>query len=180
MLRLRRLAAAAAAVMVFSAGIVADRVWRARPLTPLQTAGPTADRDEDRRQAVVEYMSLYTAETFAPAPASPGAGLSRSARSSGWIWTPERVALANLQFKGAQIFDFHGAPLGQMGYVDAINGPVLFCIIGNGEPDAGMKAESLGGFAVASWSRAARGYMLIGRLPVGEMAELADLLERRF
>ena len=123
---------------------------------------------------------LYTAETFAPVAASPGAGLSLVGAKLGLDLTPERVALANLQFKGAQIFDFHGAPLGQMGYVDAINGPVLFCIIGNGEPDAGMKAESLGEFAVASWSRAARGYLLIGRLPVGEMAELADSLERRF
>ena len=177
--RIGRLAAAAA-LMLFCAGIVADRVWPRAPPHPLQTAGPVSDRDEDWRQAVVEYMNLYTVDTFSSVAASPDAGLSLVGAKLGLDLTPERVALAKLQFKGAQIFDFHGAPLGQLGYVDAASGPVLFCIADNGEPDAGMKAETLGGFATASWSRASRGYLLVGRLPVDEMALLADSLERRF
>jgi hypothetical protein len=94
--------------------------------------------------------------------------------------TPERIALANLQFKGAQIFSYDGAPLGQLGYLDPATGPVLFCIIRDAEADAPIKAETREGFAVASWARAGRGYMLIGRLPVNQMAELANSLERRF
>ena len=43
-----------------------------------------------------------------------------------------------------------------------------------------MKAESRGEFAVASWARSGRGYMLIGRLPVNQMAQLANSLEKRF
>jgi len=70
--------------------------------------------------------------------------------------TLERVALANLQFRGAQIFGFQGAPLIQLGYVDQTTGPVLFCIIRNSEADAGMRAERRGGFSSllgACWAR---------------------------
>lgn len=170
----------AAAVILFCAGIVVGRVWPTGPAHSPQTAGVASDRDEDWRQAVAEYMDLYTDETFSTVADSPGAGLSTVGAKVGLNLTPERIALAKLQFKGAQILNFHGDPLGQLGYVDPATGPVLFCIIGNSEPDAGMKAERRGEFAVASWSRAGRGYMLIGRLPVDQTAELADSLERRF
>ena len=48
------------------------------------------------------------------------------------------------------------------------------------KPDAPIKAETREGFAVASWARAGRGYMLIGRLPIDQIAGLANSLERRF
>lgn len=170
----------AAAVILFCAGIVVGRVWPTGPAHSPQTAGLASDHDEDWRQAVAEYMNLYTADTFSTTAGSVDAGLSIIGAKVGLNLTPERVALEKLQFKGAQILDFHGDPLGQIGYVDRVTGPVLFCIIRNSEPDVGMKAERRGGFAVASWARAGRGYMLIGRLPVDQMAELADSLERRF
>jgi anti-sigma factor RsiW len=170
----------AAAVILFCAGIVVGRVWPTGPAHSPQIARPASDHAEDWRQAVAEYMNLYTADTFSTAGESVGAGLALVGAKVGLNLTPERVALAKLQLKGAQILDFHGDPLGQLGYVDPATGPVLFCIIGNAEPDAGMKAERRGGFAVASWARAGRGYMLIGRLPVDQMAELADSLQRRF
>jgi anti-sigma factor RsiW len=170
----------AAAVILFCAGIVVGRVWPTGPALAPQTAGLAGDHDEDWRQAVAEYMNLYTADTFSMAAESVGGGLSMVGAKVGLNLTPERVALAKLQFRGARIFAFHGDPLGQLGYIDPTTGPVLFCIIGDSEPDAGMKAEMRGGLAVASWARAGRGYMLIGRLPVDKMAELADSLERRF
>jgi anti-sigma factor RsiW len=43
-----------------------------------------------------------------------------------------------------------------------------------------MKAEAREEFATASWARGGRGYMLIGRLPVNQIAELAHSLEQRF
>jgi anti-sigma factor RsiW len=170
----------AAAVILFCAGIVVGRVMPRGPAHSPQTAGLPSDQDEDWRQAVAEYMNFYTADTFSTASEPADAGLSLVGAKVGLNLTPERVALANLQFKGAQIFAFRGDPLGQLSYVDPLTGPVLFCIIRNAEPDAGMKAERRGGYAVASWARAGRGYILIGRLPADQMAELADSLERRF
>jgi anti-sigma factor RsiW len=125
-------------------------------------------------------MTLYTADTFATEPSSQEQQLVALGSKIDLALTPQRIALSNLQFKGAQIFAFRGAPLGQLGYVDPSTGPVLFCIIRNSEPDAAMEAQRRGGFAVASWSRGGRGYMLIGRLPTDQTAELAHSLEKRF
>jgi hypothetical protein len=43
-----------------------------------------------------------------------------------------------------------------------------------------MKTETRGEFAVASWAREGRGYVLIGRLPVDRIAALADSLQHWF
>jgi anti-sigma factor RsiW len=172
--------AAAAAVAVFCAGVAIGRFGPSWYASSPESAAPAGDQDEDWRQAVAEYMALYTPDTFATEPASQEKALAALGAKIGLSLTPERIALANLQFKGAEIFAFRGAPLGQLGYVDPKTEPVLFCIIRDSEPDAAMKAESRGEFAVASWARSGRGYMLIGRLPVDQVAELADTLGKRF
>jgi anti-sigma factor RsiW len=170
----------AAALVLFCAGIVIGRVWTAGTAHPSQMAAPAADRDEDWRQAVAEYMDLYTVDTFSTAAAPAVVGLAAVGAKVGVNLTPDRVALARMQFMGAQIFNFHGDPLGQLAYIDPTSGPVLFCIFSDSEPDAAMKAEKRENFSAASWARAGHGYMLIGRLPVDQIAELADSLERRF
>jgi anti-sigma factor RsiW len=169
----------AAAIVLFCAGIMAGR---SIPL-PSNPSSPSVSADaqhEDWRQAVAEYMSLYTPETFTARTASQEDELAALGAKIDLAVTPERIALANLQFKGAQIFNYEGAPLGQLGYIDPATGPVLFCIIRDSEADAPMKAETRQGFAVSSWARGGRGFMLIGRLPTNQMAELANSLERRF
>jgi anti-sigma factor RsiW len=177
--RVSRLAVAAAAIL-FCAGVVVGRNWPASITPPSELAAPASGQHEDWRQAVAEYMSLYTPDTLAAEAASQQTELAALGAKIGLALTPERLALANLQFRGAQIFNFEGAPLGQLGYVDAATGPVLFCIISNSEPDAAIKAETREGFALASWAHGGRGYMLIGRLPANQIAELADSLRSRF
>jgi anti-sigma factor RsiW len=170
----------AASVILFCAGILIGHYgpsWFARSGEMVTRA---ADHDDDWRQAVAEYMSLYTRDTFVVEPASQDIELTTLSAKIDVALTPERLVLANLQFRGAQIFGFQGAPLVQLGYVDPTTGPVLFCIIHNFEADAAMKAERRGGFAVASWARAGRGYMLIGRLSPDQTADLAHSLETRF
>jgi anti-sigma factor RsiW len=175
----RRLAAAAA-IVLFCTGLVTGWYGARWPTRFPEMATSASDREEDWRQAVAEYMTLYTAETFASEPASQEQQLAALGVKIELALTPQRVALGNLQFKGAQIFAFRGSPLGQLGYVDPSTGPVLFCIIRNSESDAAMKAQQLGGFAVASWARGGRGYMLIGKLPTDQTAELAQSLQKRF
>ncbi len=170
----------AAALVLFCAGIAIGRVWTVGTARPSQTAAPASERDEDWRQAVAEYMSFYTVDTFSTAAEPAVAGLAAVGAKVGVNLTPERVGLERMQFVGAQIFNFHGHPLGQLAYVDPTTGPVLFCIFSDSEPDAAMKTETQENFSTASWARAGRGYMLIGRLPGDQMAELAESLERRF
>jgi anti-sigma factor RsiW len=164
------LLAGAAAVILFCAGIAIGR-W---------LAGSPDDGDEDWRQSVVEYAAFYTPETFGSEPASKAKDLASVGAKLGLPLTPERIALPNLEFKDAQILNFRGAPLGEVDYLDPATGPVLFCIIRNSEPNSAMKTETRGEFAVASWARDGRGYILLGKLPTKQIAELANSLQQRF
>jgi anti-sigma factor RsiW len=171
----------AAAIVLFCAGIATGRYASAwLPSSPGETTASADGQQEDWRQAVAEYMALYTSDTFDMASGGQERELAAIGAKVGLELTPARVALANLPFKGAQILSFGGAPLGELAYVDPTTGPLLFCIINNAEPDAATLVAKLRGFAVASWARAGHGYMLIGRLPDNKMAELADSLRRRF
>jgi anti-sigma factor RsiW len=171
----------AAAIVLFCAGIATGRYATAMLAPPpAETTASVDGHQEDWRQAVAEYMALYTADTFNIAPEGQERGLATIGAKIGLELTPARVALADLPLKAAQILSFNGAPLGELAYVDPATGPLLFCIIKNAGPDGAKIVQKLEGFAVVSWARAGRGYMLIGRLPESKMAELADSLRRRF
>jgi anti-sigma factor RsiW len=178
MFRLSRLGAAAA-IVLFGLGVAVGRLGPAL-LAPVGGEVTAGDQQEDWRQAVAEYMALYTSDTFdAAGPAGEGE-LAAVGAKIGLTLNFDRIALNDVEFRDAQILNYEGAPLGELAYVDPASGPLLFCIIRNSEPDSGAKSENRRGFAVISWAKAGRGYMLIGRLPATRMAELADSLRRRF
>jgi len=163
--------AAAAAIVAFAVGLGAGR-WSAG------FGGGIAEND-DWRQAVVEYMALYTPETFGPAP-SPQlheeiASLSRR------LETPldvDRLQLDGLSLRLAVLFQYDGAPLGQIAYLDGAT-PVAFCIVRDGEPDAALATSSRDGFGVASWAQGGRGFMLIGNIPAERLTTLARSLKEK-
>jgi len=162
--------AAAVAIVAFAAGLGAGR-WSVG-------SGGGGERD-DWRQAVVEYMALYTPETFGSAP-SPQlteeiASLSRRLETSLDV---DRLQLDGLSLRRAVLFQYEGAPLGQIAYLDGAT-PLAFCIVRDGEPDAALATSSRGGFAVASWAQGGRGFMLIGKIPVERLAALARSLEEK-
>jgi anti-sigma factor RsiW len=137
---------------------------------------------EDWRSAVADYTNLYTNETFSPL--RPDASLEALELGAvgqrvGAKLTPESVALPALRFTVAFMLSFKGSPLGAIAYVDAEGSPVMFCIIANHEPDAPLSSERRGDLALASWSRAGRSYLVIGRIPEERAVELAKSLEKR-
>ena len=167
----RALAIAAAVVIVaFAAGAGVGR-WIGAP------EGET--EHEDWRQAVAEYVAFYTSETFGSAP-SPGlaeeiASLSRR------LDTPldvDRLQLDGLSLRRVVLFQYEGAPLGQIAYLDGAT-PVAFCILHDGEPDAAFATSSRGGFAVASWAHGGHGFMLIGKIPAERVTALARSLKEK-
>jgi anti-sigma factor RsiW len=165
--------AAGFALGLLAAGVAA---WLALGALP-------GDEDSDWRGAVVDYMGLYTNETFAsasPDRETQAKELSSVGKRLGANLTPENVAMPGLDFKVAFILAFEGAPLGEMAYVDPTGAPVLFCVIHNGAADAPLHSEKRSEFALASWTRDGRGYLVIGRKPEQEVAELARTLETRF
>ena len=141
------------------------------------------DEREDWRAAVVEYMELYTNDTFAldkPDPSVSAEKLRVIGEKLGVTLTPDKVAVPGLRFKMAQILSYDGAPLAEIAYVDAEDRPVLFCIIVNGEAETSIRSERRGDFSLASWSRAGRGYLVAGHLPEQQSAELARMFQSRF
>jgi len=143
----------------------------------------SGDEDSDWRAAVVDYMGLYTNETFAfvnPDRETQARELSAVGKRVGADLTPENASVPGLDFKVAFILAFDGAPLGEIAYVDPTGAPVLFCVIANGAADAPLHAEKRNEFALASWTRNGRGYLVIGRQPEPRVAELARTFEARF
>ena len=138
---------------------------------------------EDWRAAVVHYAGLYTKETFAfpsPDPSLEAKQLSAVGTRVGADLTPESVRLPDLQFKVAFMLTYDGSALGQIAFVDPRGDPVLFCVIANGGADSPTRSERRGKLSLSSWSHAGRGYLVIGRLPDEQIADLARTLEKRF
>jgi anti-sigma factor RsiW len=161
--------AAAVAIVAFLAGFGAGH-WSPR--------GDVADRD-DWRQSVTEYMALYTQETFGQTP-SPRLGEELAALSQR-LDTPldgDRLTVDDLSPRRAELLQYDGAPLGQIGYVDGAT-PVALCILRDGEADSAFSASSQDGFAIASWARGGRGFMLIGKIPLERLTALARALKEK-
>ena len=169
----RRAAAVAAAVAIvaFAAGLGAGR-WSAGP------GGAVARRD-DWRAAVVEYMDLYTTESFGEAT-SPrlGAELATLSQRLDAPLDAARLQIDGLALRRAELLQYDGAPLGQIGYLDGAT-PVAFCILRDGEADAPLSTDSRNGFAAASWAGGGRGFMLVGKVPAERLEGLARLLKQR-
>jgi anti-sigma factor RsiW len=164
-------AIAAAAIVAFAAGLGTGR-WS------VGSGGGLAERD-DWRQAVVEYMALYTPESFGEAT-SPRLGdeLSTLSRRLDAPLDVERLKLGDLSPRRAELLQYDGAPLGQIGYLDGAT-PVAFCILRDGEADAPLASSSRDGFAIAAWAQGGRGYMLIGKIPIERLTALARSLKEK-
>lgn len=169
--RSARAIAAAIGVVVFLAGFGLGRL------------APEFARGEDWRDAVAEYSSLYTRDTFANAQtdeANRATELKTLSAALGVALTPDKLKLDDLALKGAFALAYDGAPLGQLAYTDAAGAPVLFCIIADKRRDAPPANETRQKFALTTWARDGRGYMVIARLPADRVAEIASRLTQRF
>ncbi len=163
--------AAAVAIIAFAGGLGVGR-WSAG-------SGDDLGEHEDWRQAVVEYMALYTPESFGEA-ASPRLGeeIGMLSRRLDAPLDVDRLKADDLSPRRAELLQYDGAPLGQIGYLDGAT-PVAFCILRDGEADAPLASSSRDGFAVASWAQGGRGYMLIGNIPIERLTALARSLKEK-
>lgn len=164
----------AAGVVGFLLGM-GTAAWIALSVAPSAHEG-------DWRSAVEDYTNLYTKETFSPL--HPDAALQALELSGvgarvGAKLTPESVALPGLRFTVAFMLSYKNSPLAAIAFVDAQGAPVMLCVIDNHAPDAHLRSERRGELSLASWSRGGRGYLVIGRIPEEQAAELAGLLEER-
>ena len=93
--------------------------------------------------------------------------------------TPENVALPGLRFTVAFMLSYDGSPLGVIAYVDPSGAPVLFCVFANGGADAPIRTEKRERVSLADWSRGGRGFLVVGRKPMEQVAAWAQTLEKQ-
>ncbi len=168
---------AAAAAVVFVAGFAVDRF--AFPLVGIERA---TEQPEEWRNAVAEYIGLYTSDTLAGAPEDSAARARELENLTARLdlrLTPDRLALPDLILKRAQLLSYDGKPLGQIAYLDPDKGPVALCIIADGERDLPVKAEQRRGMNIVYWAKGGRGFMLIGHLPAERLQAMAETIETR-
>jgi len=138
-----------------------------------------AEDHDDWREAVAGYVALYTPDTFANASPDVAATLTQLSRSLGIALTPDQVALPHFAIKWTDMLAYDGAPLGQIVYLDG-GGPIVFCIIRNGQKDVPLTTEDRQGVMIASWARGGRGFLVGGRISKERATQLAGTLAARF
>ncbi|WP_421725919.1 hypothetical protein [Bauldia sp.] len=137
---------------------------------------------ENWRVAVADYWGLYTPETLAAIPDDPSQRVTELADASTRLsldLTPDEVALPGMTLRRTQLLSFNDLPLAQIAYLSDDAGPVAFCIIANGKPDAPLALEERDGWPIAFWNQDGIGYMLIGKLPDETLQALAESLDAR-
>ncbi|WP_338524499.1 transcriptional regulator [Pseudomonas batumici] len=166
--------AVAASFMV--AGIAADRlfqVWRT----------PAPSSEISWRGLVADYMALYTAQTLENLPGDEDAHraqLQGVQQRLGLTLEPAQVQLPVAQLKRAQMLEYEQIPIAQINYLDPRHGPLALCITRSKTGTRALAQEVRHGMNVVFWSGPVYAYMLIGRNPVAELNDMADLLRQRF
>lgn len=174
---------AVAAALLFVVGIgvgwqMPALIQDMRDRTPIEDASD----DDDWRQIVAEYLSLYTSETLASIPDDAAARAQEIATVGarmGMALSAQKVALPDLLLKRAQLFEYDRKPLGQIAYLDPASGPIALCVIADDRADAGQRTEQRFGLNIVYWSRGGHSFMLIGRAPISHLQKLADELSGR-
>ncbi|MBD9445933.1 anti-sigma factor [Rhizobium sp. RHZ01] len=159
------------------AGIVADRAF-----ISIRNRVDAPDESSEWRAVVAEYLALYTVDTLAgPSPSgeAQAAQLARLVDKLGISLSPEAVSLPGVEFKRAQLLQYDEKPLAQIAYLDPETGPLALCIVrsdvGKQDPDV----EGRRGMNVVYWSNETHAFMLIGRIPIDRMQELAEDVRKR-
>lgn len=183
----RTAGAVAAAIMLFATGLAADRLlptltFSLRDLIFFENPEDQARDDDDWRQAVAEYLTLYSSDTLASIPDDDNLRereLEILRTRLALNLSPQRVALPGLLFKRAQLFEYEGKSLGQVAYLDPAYGPVALCMIAGSGSDAPPRVEQRQGFNVVYWTQAGHDFMLIGRTPDPRLQDFAKDLSGR-
>jgi anti-sigma factor RsiW len=176
------LVAAAALLLFVGGGVMLGRATApggALFASHTQTYSPL----DNWRVAVATYFSLQTSETMAGIPddaTAKASELTATGAQLGLWLSAEKASLPGLDLKRAELYRFRGAPLAEFLYSGSPAGPIAFCIIVNGKPDADMQIERRNGFNIVFWQHAQRGYLLIGKTSPDELRQQANIMKSRF
>ena len=168
----------AAGLALFLLGAGTDR-W----VTGWRGAAETeASEESDWRQAVAEYISLYSHDTLAAIPddaAPQQRELAMVGAKLGLALPLDQVALPGLTLKRAQLLEYDGKPLAQLAYLDPKSGVLALCIYNDMPHDAPAQSEQRAGLNIVHWSAHGRAFMLVGHAETAELQRFASLLSQK-
>lgn len=167
--------AAAILALVFAGGLFAGGLFD----KPQQIA----EQKVGWREAAARYVSLFSKATLEGMPTDPHqrqANLEQIESSLGLSLSAERIANASLSFEGSQLLQLEGKPLAQITYLRNGSTPVALCITRTATPSAGPAAEQRHGLNVVHWVANGYGFMVIGKLPESDLAQIAADFRGRF
>lgn len=178
------IAAIAAAIILFLAGLAVDRVfpnldWAFGDLSSVTNQNHD---DDDWRQAVAEYLSLYSADTIASIPddnVMRDRELQVLRAKLEVDLSAHRLAIQDLSFKRAQLFMYDGKALGQVVYLDPDSGPVALCLIRSETNSSPMSRERRENFNIVFWTQGGHNFMMIGRALPDRLDTLAKEVSAR-
>jgi anti-sigma factor RsiW len=136
-------------------------------LAALVTLNIRGEKD-DWSQAVVDYMRLYTPETFAglkPDAAVETELVTAVGGRLGVPLTPEKLNLPGLSFKTAFVLTYDGSPLGEFAFADTAGTPYLFCVLADASAPQPLHQEKRGEYALATWGRDGKRFLVLGPSP---------------
>lgn len=173
----RAVAAVAAAILLFLAGFATNSLLGpGGSLRDLVAGSSRTQDDDDWRQAVAEYLTLYSSDTLANIPdddAMRQREIDSLRAKLGLNLSARQADMPGLSFKRAQLFEYDGKPLGQLAYLDPATGPVALCMVRSDDGDAPPRTEQREGFNIVFWTQAGHDYMVIGRMPFPRLENLA-------
>jgi hypothetical protein len=163
----------AAGVALFALGVLGDRAVDLLRGAPEEEE---AEHDDNWREAVAQYLALYTPETLATVTDDPAARqreLALVGEKLGLPLTLAAVQIPGVALKNARLLRYDGRQLGQLTYLDADSGPLALCII-DGPGSEPMQTERRGGMNVAFWASGGHRFMLIGHAAMPTVSAWAD------
>lgn len=184
---------AASLVMSFALGISATKEYWPTPPEIVKVEVPVeVTPPASWKMAVVDYVKLYTNETFAESYAEPQVLRKQLDHLEGQLdlELPTRsLDLPRLRLVRAEILSFKNKPLGQVIFADGEGNPIALCIIRkqSNEPvpkskpvdRTALTVEREGDLNLVKWDQPGFGYIVIGRVDPETLVAISDELSSR-
>jgi len=129
--------------------------------------------DGSWRDAVAQYMALYTVETLS-GQTEQNDQLQHVGVQLGLALTPQSTALPGASLRRAQVLQYDADLIAQLVYLDDHYGPVALCLVRSSVAPSHPAHEVRRGLNVVYWGDGAHAYMLIGRNSATDLAAKAQ------
>lgn len=135
--------------------------------------------EENWRELVAQYMSLYTPDTLAETPDAQAldAQLSSTGKQLGLTLAGANLVLPNATLKNARVLAYDERRIAQITWLDKANGPLALCITQKSGKIAAPQSERRLGMNIVYWASSRHQFMVIGHNSAAQLKAFAAKLQ---